>query len=65
MAALHPDFQCPYCKSTADPTHKGQISTKGWIVFFALLILCFPVCFIGLFMREDTVTCAKCRMRLS
>lgn len=57
-------FQCRYCKSRSAPRVKQQISTGGWIVFAAFLIACFPLCFIGLFMKEDQHFCRDCGIRL-
>ncbi len=54
-------FRCPHCQSTAPPVVAKRIGTAGWIVFFALLIFCFPLCFIGLFIKEEYRMCSWCR----
>ena len=54
-------FRCPHCQSTAPPVVAKRIGTAGWVVFFALLIACFPLCFIGLFIKEDYAMCSWCR----
>ena len=59
-----PGFQCPYCQSRERPNVRQEISVGGWIVFAALLFFCFPLCFIGLFIREDRHFCADCGIRL-
>ena len=54
-------FRCPHCQSTAPPIVSKRIGTAGWVVFFALLIFCFPLCFIGLFIKEEYRMCSWCR----
>ncbi|HYG09675.1 MAG TPA: zinc ribbon domain-containing protein [Pyrinomonadaceae bacterium] len=54
-------FRCLHCQSTLPPIIAKRISTAGWVVFFTLLIACFPLCFIGLFMKEEYRMCSWCR----
>jgi len=54
-------FRCPHCQSTAPPVVAKRIGVAGWVVFFALLIFCFPLCFIGLFIKEEYRMCSWCR----
>jgi hypothetical protein len=54
-------FRCPHCQSTAPPVIAKRIGTAGWVVFFTLLIACFPLCFIGLFIKEEYRMCSWCR----
>lgn len=54
-------FRCPHCGSTELPVVSRRISTAGWIVFFALLVFCFPLCFVGLFIKEEYRMCNWCR----
>ena len=55
------NFRCPHCQSTAPPVIAKRIGVAGWVVFFALLIFCFPLCFIGLFIKEEYRMCSWCR----
>jgi hypothetical protein len=55
------NFRCPHCQSTAPPVIARRIGAAGWVVFFALLIFCFPLCFIGLFIKEEYRMCSWCR----
>ena len=55
------NFRCPHCASTAPPIISKRIGVAGWVVFFALLIFCFPLCFIGLFIKEEYRMCSWCR----
>ena len=57
-------FKCPYCQSPAPPVQKQRISTAGWILFVVLLLLCFPLCWIGLFIKEDYRSCSFCGLSL-
>jgi len=54
-------YRCPHCQATAPPIVGKRIGTAGWVVFFALLIICFPLCFIGLFIKEEYRMCSWCR----
>jgi len=58
-------YRCPHCQTTELPVLGQRISTAGWIVFFSLLIFCFPLCFIGLFIKEDYRICGWCRGAVS
>ncbi|MCI0704162.1 MAG: hypothetical protein L0241_24150 [Planctomycetia bacterium] len=51
---------CPYCGYTGSPARGSRISQAGWITFAVLLLLCWPLCFIGLFMKEDYPVCYDC-----
>jgi hypothetical protein len=53
-------YSCPHCGSTLAPIFDRRISTAGWIVFFTLLIFCLPLCFVGLFIKEDYRKCSWC-----
>jgi hypothetical protein len=58
-------FRCPHCQTTAPPVVATRISTAGWVVFFALLVFCLPLCFVGLFIKEEYRQCSWCRAALS
>jgi hypothetical protein len=53
-------FRCPRCGSPEPAVRQSKVSTAGWIVFALLLVLCFPLCFLGLLIREESLTCATC-----
>ena len=44
-------FRCPFCQSPSGVFNSGQISTSGWVVFFGLLLFCFPLCLFVPFAR--------------
>jgi hypothetical protein len=57
-------FRCPFCNSNLAPKVKRKISTGGWATFAALLIFCFPLCIIGLFIKDEYRVCRSCGVRL-
>jgi hypothetical protein len=57
-------FRCPFCQSTYPPAVKRRISTAGWVIFAVLLIACFPLSIIGLFVKEDYRVCSSCGITL-
>lgn len=60
----HVGFKCPYCQSQSPPIQQQKISTAGWILFVVLLLACFPLCWIGLLIKEDYRTCSFCGLSL-
>ncbi|MFL5342194.1 MAG: LITAF-like zinc ribbon domain-containing protein [Gemmataceae bacterium] len=55
---------CKECGSDAPPIHRSQISVAGWIVFVVMLLLCWPLCFIGLFIKDEYSVCGECGARI-
>lgn len=55
-----PAWTCPFCRYQGQPTQHHKISTGGWVVFAVLLVFCFPICWIGLGIRETTIECTGC-----
>jgi len=60
----NPRFSCPFCSSQRRPRTESKTSTGGWILFAVLIFVCFPVCWLGFFIREDHRVCADCGVRL-
>lgn len=56
--------ECPACNSESPPVSASKVASEGWIVFFVLLFLCFPLCFIGLLIRDKYQACASCGIEL-
>jgi RNA polymerase subunit RPABC4/transcription elongation factor Spt4 len=56
-------FSCPNCGNTFPPRIERRISTAGWIVFAILLVVFFPLFWIGLLIREDVKVCSVCSAR--
>jgi hypothetical protein len=57
-------FRCPFCQSNDLPIVQRRISTAGWVIFAVMLIACFPLCLIGLFVKEDYRVCRSCGFSL-
>jgi DNA-directed RNA polymerase subunit M/transcription elongation factor TFIIS len=57
-------FECPRCGSRDRPIEKSEISQTGWILFVVLLVVFWPLCFIGLFQKETYQACGECGARV-
>ena len=57
-------FRCPFCQSNLAPKRKRKISTAGWVTFSLLLVFCFPLCIIGLFIKDENHVCRGCGVTL-
>ena len=58
------NYRCPNCMSQFLPAVEKRISTTGWIVFAVLLVLFFPLFWVGLLIKEDVHVCPSCKTRL-
>ncbi|MGI8640858.1 MAG: LITAF-like zinc ribbon domain-containing protein [Pyrinomonadaceae bacterium] len=56
---------CPRCSAQLFPRYERKISTAGWIVFAVLLVVFFPLFWIGLLIKEDIRVCPVCNLRIS
>lgn len=54
---------CPDCHTVRPPEFVAKIATAGWVVFAALLLVCFPLCWLGLFIKERYRVCPECGRR--
>jgi hypothetical protein len=57
---LGPVLQCPYCRTQAPVRIESKISTGGWVTFAVLLFVFFPLCWVGLLIKEDYRMCSYC-----
>ncbi len=55
---------CPRCSAQLFPRYERKISTAGWIVFAVLLVVFFPLFWIGLLIKEDVRVCPVCNLRI-
>jgi DNA-directed RNA polymerase subunit M/transcription elongation factor TFIIS len=58
-------FACPFCGSHDSPYTRSKISTAGWIIFAILLLVFWPLFWIGLLIKENYRVCADCGKTLS
>lgn len=52
---------CPYCHQEMFPIFSSKISVGGWIIFALLLVVFFPLCWIGLLIQEKIKYCPNCK----
>ncbi len=64
VTVRHSRFCCPFCQSRERPLRRKRIALAGWIVFASLLIMCFPICWLGFFVREKYHVCYDCGIKL-
>ena len=61
---LNQPYHCPHCASPYLPRMERSISTAGWITFAVLLVVFFPLFWIGLLIKEDVRVCPSCNSRV-
>jgi hypothetical protein len=57
-------YRCPRCGSQNAPQFVRKISAAGWIVFAVLLVMFFPLFWIGLLIKEDVRVCPICTLKV-
>ena len=57
-------FSCPFCHTSVPPRINKQISTAGWVMFVVLILFCFILAPIALFITEDYRSCSSCGIKL-
>jgi len=58
-------YRCPRCASQLLPKVVKRISTAGWIVFAVLMVMFFPLFWIGLLIKEDVRMCPVCNFQIN
>lgn len=52
---------CAFCRQSSEFVPFEQISVTGWVVFAVLIaFVCWPLCWIGLLIKETKYRCARC-----
>jgi hypothetical protein len=60
-----PMYACPNCRSSLPPIINTRISTGGWVTFAILLVLFFPLCWVGLFSKTSYRYCGQCGIKFN
>lgn len=63
-AATGAGYRCPRCSATYLPIVEKKISSEGMLIFILLLFFCFPLCWIGLLMKQESRVCPVCHANL-
>ena len=58
------NYRCPHCMSQFLPKIERRISTTGWVVFAVLLVVFFPLFWVGLLIKEEVQVCPSCNSRV-
>ncbi len=53
-------LNCPLCHYYGPPRSIERISPTGWAVFVSLMLLCMPLFWIGLLIKERVRVCPGC-----
>jgi DNA-directed RNA polymerase subunit RPC12/RpoP len=61
---IGPVLTCPFCGMRAPALIKTKVSTGGWITLVVLLIVFFPLFWVGFLIREDYRACGYCGSKL-
>jgi hypothetical protein len=64
-AKLAYGYHCPRCSSQMPPKVVKRVSTAGWIVFAVLMVIFFPLFWIGLLIKEDVRMCSVCNFKIA
>jgi RNA polymerase subunit RPABC4/transcription elongation factor Spt4 len=57
-------YRCHRCGTQNAPYITRKISSAGWIVFAILLVMFFPLFWIGFLIKEDVQACSVCHTRV-
>ncbi len=58
-------FVCPYCRTNLPPRLTSRVSPAGWVIFALLLLLCWPLFWVGFLIREEGLRCRNCGRQLA
>lgn len=57
-------YRCPRCGTQNLPHVERKISPAGWIVFVVLLLVFFPLFWVGFLIKEDVRVCPVCNLKV-
>lgn len=58
-------YRCPRCSSQLMPKIEKRISAAGWVVFAVLLVVFFPLFWVGLLIKEEIKVCPVCSLKIA
>jgi hypothetical protein len=58
--AVDSEFTCPHCRSQRPPIVITRTAPVGYVIFIALLFACFPICWLGFFVKNKRYQCSQC-----
>jgi hypothetical protein len=53
-------FCCPFCNTRREPLVVSKVATGGWVLFCVMLVVCLPLCLLGLLVRDHYPVCSRC-----
>jgi DNA-directed RNA polymerase subunit RPC12/RpoP len=56
--------ECPNCGHVGEPYERKEMAQEGWIVLVVLLLVFFPLFFIGLLMKQTYLVCWECGYKI-
>ncbi|HLM02947.1 MAG TPA: LITAF-like zinc ribbon domain-containing protein [Pyrinomonadaceae bacterium] len=62
--AMAHGYRCPRCGTQNLPHLERKISPAGWIVFVVLLLVFFPLFWVGFLIKEDVHVCPVCNLKV-
>ena len=60
--------KCPFCNHEGNPVVSKQVSVVGWVIFVAILFICFPLCWIPFVVdgcKEEVRKCSGCGAKIA
>jgi hypothetical protein len=57
-------FRCAKCGSRENPHKISKISTAGWVIMVVMILLCWPLFWIGFLIKEEYEVCGDCGVKV-
>lgn len=56
-------YRCPRCASQLLPKIERKVSAAGWVTFAVLMVMFFPLFWVGLLIKEEYRVCPVCKLK--